>query len=431
LRIWVIEGRLTPVATAGSLDAAPAPAATHVFGPIEHGVHFVLRPIFERMLRAPAVPGEEVIPDDVVFGGRALERALDGAPTMRRRPASSGDGTILSASHPVWIGETVVGAVVLEESTDAILSLRNRAFEQLVAVTLIAFAAAALVLLAFASRLSWRLRRLRDEAENAIDSRGRVRAVVTGEHARDEIGDLSRSFSTALARLSDYNAYLEDLATRLAHELRTPIAVVRSSLDNLRIGRSASDAATYVARADEGLQRLEKILTRMSEATRLEQSLRESLREPFDARAVLASCTDGYRDAYAPRQFTLATPDAEVWLSGSADLFAQMLDKLVVNAVDFATGDDPIELTLAQEHGTALLRISNRGPLLPEEMKERLFDLMVSVRRHVPGGEPHLGLGLYVVRLIAEFHGGAASARDRADGSGVEFEVRLPLAQRF
>ena len=105
-----------------------------------------------------------------------------------------------------------------------------------------------------------------------------------------------------------------------------------------------------------------------------------------------------------------------------------MLDKLAANAVDFATGDDQVELTLAREQGTAVLRVSNRGPLLPGGMKERLFDSLVSVRKSAPGDEPHLGLGLYIVRLIAEFHGGRATAMDRPDASGVVFEVRLPLA---
>ena len=427
LRIWVIDSRLNLVAAAGNLDAPALPGAPPVFGPVERAVHFALRPLFERMFRAPAAPGEELIPDDVIFGGRELERALDGAPTTRRRSAPGGRGTILSASHPVWSGESVIGAVVLEENTDAIVSLRNRAFEQLVAVTLVAFSAAALVLLAFASRLSWRLRRLRDEAENAIDSGGRVRALLAGEHARDEIGDLSRSFSTALARLADHNAYLEALAARLAHELRTPIAVVRSSLDNLRLQGGAPGSATYLGRADDGLQRLEKILTRMSEASRLEQLVREGEREPFDARAVLESCAAGYSSAYAPRHFKLTLPDTAVPLNGSADLFAQMLDKLVANAVDFATGDDPVELTLEREPGAAVLRVRNHGPLLPAGMKERLFESLVSVRKNAPGDEPHLGLGLYVVRLIAEFHGGRANAMDRADGSGVAFEVRIPV----
>ena len=143
---------------------------------------------------------------------------------------------------------------------------------------------------------------------------------------------------------------------------------------------------------------------------------------------MLESCVAGYAGAYAPRRFRLVLPEVQVPLSGSPDLFAQMLDKLVANAVDFATDDDPVELTLEREGGTAVLRIGNRGPLLPDGMEERLFDSLVSVRRSAPGTEPYLGLGLYIVRLIAEFHGGRARAMDRPDGSGVAFEVRIPAS---
>jgi len=72
--------------------------------------------------------------------------------------------------------------------------------------------------------------------------------------------------------------------------------------------------------------------------------------------------------------------------------------------------------------------VSNRGPRLPESMAGKLFDSMVSVRSGGGNGEPHLGLGLYIVRLIAEFHGGRAEALDREDGSGVVMRVRCPLA---
>jgi two-component system sensor histidine kinase ChvG len=428
LRIWVVDRKLDLVATAGSLEAVRADAAdTLAFGPVERLVHWALRPLFERVLRTPPLPAEEFIPNDVVFGGREVERALDGSPAWRLRRAPGGR-LIFSAAHPVWIGETVVGVVIVEESTDAILSLRNRAFEQLVAVTLIAFAAAAVVLLLFASRLSWRLRRLRDEAENAIDSQGRIRTLVAGEHARDEIGDLSRSFSTMLGRLSQYTAYLEKLAGRLTHELRTPIAVVRSSLDNLRLQPLAPDASVYVGRAEDGLNRLETILTRMAEATRLEQAVRAGERELFDARAILAGCVAGYAAAYPSRRFELALPAQNVFLRGSPDLFAQMLDKLAANAVEFAAEGTPIEVSLERQGGEALLRFANAGPPLPAEMQGRLFESMVSVRRGRAAGEPHLGLGLYIVRLAAEFHGGRASAASRADGGGVVVELRFPAA---
>jgi signal transduction histidine kinase len=78
--------------------------------------------------------------------------------------------------------------------------------------------------------------------------------------------------------------------------------------------------------------------------------------------------------------------------------------------------------------GEATLPVSNRGPRLPEAMAGKLFESMVSVRNG-SGTGPHLGLGLYIVRLVAEFHGGAAEALDREDGSGVVIKVRTPLDQ--
>ena len=104
-----------------------------------------------------------------------------------------------------------------------------------------------------------------------------------------------------------------------------------------------------------------------------------------------------------------------------------MLDKLAANAADFAAGEDPIEVTLERAGGDAVLRFSNTGPLLPDDMKDRLFESMVSLRRERGAGEPHLGLGLFIVRQIAEFHGGKVHALNRADGSGVVFELRFPV----
>jgi dedicated sortase system histidine kinase len=429
LRIWVMDKKLQLVAVAGDLKgASPAAPASVTFGPLERVVHFALRPLFERLHGSAPSPAEEFIPSDVVFGGRELERALDGSPAWRRRPGPGGRTVIISVAHPVWVGESVVGAVVVEEDTDAIVTLRNRAFEQLAAVTLIAFAVAALVLFVFASSLSWRLKRLRDEAENAIDSQGRVRGLVAGEHARDEIGDLSRSFSTVLQRLAQYNDYLEQLAGRLTHELRTPIAVVRSSLDNMRLSQAPRDPGVYLSRADEGLNRLETILTRMAEATRLEQIVRAGERESFDARVVVSGCVEGYASAYPGRRFALEMTGEPVPLHGAPDLFAQMLDKLAANAADFTTGEAPIEVVLERVAGEAVLRFSNTGPPLPDDMKDRLFESMVSLRRERATGEPHLGLGLFIVRQIAEFHGGKVQALNRPDGSGVVFELRFPLA---
>jgi len=191
----------------------------------------------------------------------------------------------------------------------------------------------------------------------------------------------------------------------------------------------------YMERAQQGLNRLTHILTRMTEATRLEQSVGEDERERFDLGRVVAGCVDGYRVAYPQHTLQLELPPGEVMFNGAPELIAQMLDKLVANAVEFSVEGMPIVVRL--ERGDLELRLSveNEGPLLPDAMHGRLFDSMVSVRGDQRGDQgrdvPHLGLGLYIVRLIAEAHRGRATAQNRDDGRGVVVTVLLPLTEDY
>lgn len=422
-RIWVVNRHYQVLALAGSLRRTDPPAA-------EEGM---LRGAWRRfagwLIQRPSEDFEESMPDDVLATGRYIAAALQGTPATRTRLTPDGRAVVVSAAHPVWNRDEVAGAVVVEETTNPIAVLRGEALEQLLLLTLAAFAAAAAVLVGFATRLSQRIRRLRDDAETAIDAQGRLAHGVSGAEAGDELGDLSRSFSSMLAKLAQHHAYLESMAGRLSHELRTPIAVVRSSLENLKLAASAEETRTYVARAEQGLARLNTILQRMTEATRLEQGLRAAERERYDLAALVRGCVDGYRIAYGATPFLLELPPQSLEVSGSPDLGAQMLDKLVENAVDFSHAGEPVRIMLQQRDALALLSVENKGPLLPAAMRARLFGSMVSVREGRAAGAPHLGLGLYVARLIAEFHGGTIEAADLATGDGVAVRVRLPLAR--
>ena len=420
LRIWIVDRQERLLAITGDLRKKSGPPS-----PRDEPLDVLarsLRPVTSLLLERPTEDFDDALPESQISGAGEVRSALQGMAGRRWRNSSDARAVILSAAHPIWSGDEVAGAVVVEETTNAIRSLSDRTLEKVVAVTLLVFALGAVVLLAFASRLSLRLRHLRDEAEQAIDSQGRVRKVIAGSRARDEIGDLSRSFSTALERLAQYNAYLEKLGGRLSHELRTPVTVVRSSLENLKLAALPAEARVYTERAWDGLARLDTILTRMSEATRLEQLVREADRERFDAREVLRGCVAGYASVFPRVRFSLSLPDQPVMLRGAPDLYAQMLDKLAANAADFSSADEPVRIRLDAQGS---LTVSNSGPLLPPEMAGRLFQSMVSVR---PEGakEPHLGLGLYIVRLIAEFHGGHARAANREDGSGVVLRVDCP-----
>lgn len=423
-RIWVVDKRYRVIALAGSLKPKAAAAEVPAWrGWMEAPLRWLMPP--------PPDDFDDTIDADLISTAQEIGAAFLGAERTGLRLSTDGKVAIVSAAHPIWAGDEVIGAVVAEETTNSILVARNAALERLLLITLVVFALVALALLGFASRLSWRIRQLRDEADSAIDAQGRITGSIPGSHSGDEVGDLTRSFSRVLARLSAHHGYLEGMASRLSHELRTPIAVVRSSLENLRLAELPPESGVYLDRAEEGLVRLTTILTRMSEATRLEQSLSVAERERYDLAEVVAGCVAGYHQVYSQQNFDLHIAVRPLMVDGAPDLAAQMLDKLVANAVDFARPGSAVRvgLSLAEEGAAARLAVSNLGPPLPEEMGDRLFQSMVSLRKDRSGREPHLGLGLYVARLIAEFHGGSISAQTLPGADGVEVAVVLPLVQ--
>lgn len=413
LRIWVVDRRGAVVGRAGALQPPPPSDTTAA------AVRRALEPLRSFIFGAQPQVFVDPLANATRLSTPEIADALAGARAMRMHARGSSASRINAAAHPIEIGGEIAGAALVEQTTETISHMREIALERLLLATLGAFVGGALILVFYVSHVSNRLRRLRDEAERAIDSAGRIRGLVAGSTTGDEIGDLSRSYSAVLQRLAQYTDYLENLASRLNHELRTPIAVVRSSLDNLR---SEAGASIYIDRAEEGLKRLSAILSRMSEATRLEDIMRRSEREMFDVDAVVGGCVEGYRVAYAPQEIRYTGPGHPVRVSGVPDLIAQMLDKLVENAAEYASAGSTIEVSLDEDDADVVLRVRNEGPPLPEAMEGGLFESMVSV----PGkasGIPHLGLGLYIVKLIARFHQGSASAANT--GTGVVVTVRL------
>ena len=449
-RVWMIDKRFALLALAGTLKndpghrpetvgasgsgntTGPQPLGDNASGAMtwwETAETLLLRPLYQRLLTRPTEQFDDSLPEDAIVSGSEVTRALSGHGATRWRATPDNRARVLSAAHPVWAANEVAAVVVVEETGNAIASFTTRAFEKLITATLAVFALVAGVVLLFATRLAARVRRLRDEAESAIDAQGRVRALTAGSTAGDEIGDLSRSFSHLLERLAQYHDYLENLGARITHEFRTPVTVVRTSLDNLAMQPLPPEAREYMQRANDGLKRLDNLISRMGEARRIEHSLRDGERTVYDARAVVTGCLEGYRMAAPQQLFEARIAEGAMPVSGSPDLLAQALDKLIANAAGFAAPDTPVTLSLSATGDAVLLEVENTGPSLPEGPAERLFDSMVSIRpEDAAPGEPHLGLGLYVVRLAAQFHHGTATARNRADGSGASFTLRMPLA---
>ncbi|MCH8227115.1 MAG: GHKL domain-containing protein [Proteobacteria bacterium] len=137
-------------------------------------------------------------------------------------------------------------------------------------------------------------------------------------------------------------------------------------------------------------------------------------------------CAEAYRSGHPGRRLETELPIDPATVNCAPELLAQALDKLVDNAVSLTTDQDVVTLAIKRESGQYLISVSNTGTRLPEEFQERLFDSLVSLREK-RGAAPHLGLGLYIVRLVAATHNGSVQARNLPAQGGVEFTISIPV----
>ena len=390
----------------------------------------ILNPLYYQILSKPSNDFIDDLYSGVTREGAHIDSALGGNAFTQFRTLADTQTRILEAAHPIFANGEVMGAVLVDQNMNGLRTFRNQAMETLFNTILGVMLVVTLGLFFFASRISTRIRGLRNEAESIIDDTGRVQNTIVASRNSDEIGDLSRSFSSIVERLTQYTSYLENMSSRLSHELRTPVTVVRSSLENLGLVATNEESAVYIERAEEGIKRLNLILTNMSEATRLEQMLQTSEKEKIDLRAVIYGCVEGYKLAYPDSKFDLDILQKPIYADGVPEYIAQLLDKLIANGVEFSYPDQAITVFCRALRDHAVIKVSNAGPYLPEEMKDRLFESMISVRPQEKQQQPHLGMGLHIARLIAEFHGGQIRAENRKDREGVVITVVIPLFYR-
>ncbi|HXO15672.1 MAG TPA: ATP-binding protein [Steroidobacteraceae bacterium] len=343
----------------------------------------------------------------------------------RRFVDRPGTRQLLESSAPIYDRDhkRVIGKLEVTQTANRWIRLRDHALMRMLNFSLSTSAVAVTLMFAFAAWLALRLSRLRQASESALTRTGLVTSFPETD-ARDELGDVARGFSTLLQRLNEYTSYLRTLAGKLAHEIRTPLTIVRSSLDNLESEQVPASARPYLERARQGSERLNAILIAMGAATRVEEAIGSAERVSFDLVPVLESAAAAYRGAFPERSFRTELPAEQVAIRGAPDLIVQMLDKLIENAVDFSAAGALIIVRLRLDPQAAVIEVDNPGPPLPAHVQGRLFESLWQSRAG-PDSQPHFGLGLYIVRLIADFHGGEASAANLPDGSGVRFTVRL------
>ena len=383
---------------------------------------------YEWILRSPARGFKDMPVESTREDYRLLGQVLtEGEPKTERR--RYGDAKLIVTAAPIWAEGSIDGAVLIKQSGNKLLSLQYRTLQRFTLLFLGVFLFLAVAILVFSTRLTYRVGRLQRETEQAATPEGRLLKdqIRPGARSSDELGSLTRSISGLLHNLGQYTRYLEKLPDTLAHELHNPLNVVNSSLENLQYHHRELADDKHLQRARNGIGRLRSIITSLTEAASLKEALGHEQEERFDLAALIDGCVEGYQ-AVNPKHRIVSTRVAgPMIIDGVPDRLAQMLDKLMDNAVQFGADQGLIVVSLRRNPDGIELTVANDGPTLPVEIVDRLFDPMVSRARDAR--KTHLGLGLYIVRLVAEFHNGTVVARNRAGNHGVEVVVTLPAAR--
>ena len=337
---------------------------------------------------------------------------------------------IITAASPIGDDGVVLTAINARDITQTVRAERFRLGVVLLVVTLVSV----LLSLFLARTIVRPLRRL---ARAAVRVRlGRAREVVVPRlpDRRDEIGSLARALSDMSLALRARIDATEAFAADVTHELKNPLASLRSAVDGL--GRVSDPAlrAQLLAIVHDDVHRLDRLITDISEASRLDAQLSRATFEPVDLGAML----DGLLGQRAARgvergvRIRFDRADAKpLAVLGEGARLERVFENLLDNAVSFSPEGGLVTVSAARARDELVVRVDDEGPGVPADARETVFRRFETMR---PAGEAfgrHSGLGLAIARTIVEGHQGSIVADSREDRTaGARFVVRLPLAQR-
>lgn len=425
--ITVLDNQRRVRARTGNMDLSEPVTSGDDLGGVVDRAFASIRPVVHRVITGETLPDSEEPEDAERIVGEVIASTLEGEPiALRRRTAGH---EVIVAGNPIVSKDQILGAVIVEQNTDEILSFQQQALRQVVLLSVVSLFAIFVALLAFAGRLAWRIRKLRREASAAIDQYGRLRAstLYRENNAGDEIGDLSRAVSGMLSKLAQHNQFLETMPRTLRHEINNPLNTLSTSLQNLELEIPEIKDSKYLDSAKRGVMRIGAIVQNLADAASLEESLESEEKERIDLNQLLGNYVNNCALTHSSCKFVYKGPKEPVMADVADYRIEQMLDKIIDNAIDFHRSNSPIRVQLDTVRDYLQITVANRGPTLPDDSTATLFDSMVSHRG--PQNRLHFGLGLYVVRIIAEYHGGFVRAMNLTDGSGVAVLIQLPKAR--
>ncbi len=358
------------------------------------------------------------------FNSRCVQDALQGKVEPLQHLKGK-DGTLgrLVVCYPIMDEGETLGVVVVDEAASHILDQEETRVRDIAAKMGGIIAFMLLVLFAYAVTLVRRISKLSEQSRTCIDSHGRIEntRIQASKNFPDELGDLSRSMTNLLERQQSYVDFLERIPQTLRHEISNPLNKLRTSLENLIDEAPELSKNKYIKKIDSGIDQISRITLELTEAASLESALQNEHLIDLD----LSEFVNGYFGNYLPEIHFEQTDQSSAFMQGDASRLEQLFDKLMENAFSFCPAGGEIKVHVSKNNKLFNVLIENDGPMLPSESMAELSAPMISTRSS--GSSIHLGLGLHIAKLIADQHKATLNGKNRADGSGVIFEVRFPL----
>ncbi|MBN2657764.1 MAG: GHKL domain-containing protein [Spirochaetales bacterium] len=369
-----------------------------------------------RKLFDPPVPVGE--PDDYdarfPFQGAEVRAALEGRYGATTRLSSGGQRSVtLYTAIPVYNGKEVIGAVLSSQSTYRILKDLYDIRLVILKIFLASLSAAVIISLILSATISSRIKKLGREARSISTGKGRISGSFTTMKLGDEIGLLSRSLVDLTGRLDRHIRFIDSLSRDMSHEFKNPLAVIRSAAQ-MAGSAEGGDKERFLKMIEDNTKRMESLLNGVEEISRLDSRLEQEERKTVDMEMLIGELLEGFRLRYPSLEwrFRLSTDKASVL--AAPERLSQIFVNLYENAATFCDKNSEVETSLFSDRDEIRIEIANRGPVIPEEDLERIFDRFFTSRDE--GKEKHHGLGLSIVRAIAENYGGSVKAANGEEG---------------
>jgi two-component system sensor histidine kinase ChvG len=340
------------------------------------------------------------------------------------------DGTpVITAAAPVGLqGATLLTVRNAVDITESVRSARTTLFFAM----LVVMAASAALSLFLARTIVTPLRLLATAAVRVRQGREREVEVPRLPQRSDEIGLLARAVSDMTGALRQRIDAVDSFAADVAHEIKNPLASLRSAIEAHPRVEDPALRKELIQIAIHDVRRIDRLVTEISEASRIDAEMSRATLETIDLADMVRAIIGGreHRAENEGRPIALTTRGYAALVRGVGARLERVVENLLDNAVSFSPPDAPIEVSIDHDGNWVSLNVSDHGPGIPAESREKVFERFHSVRPDEEDFGNHSGLGLAIGRAIAEAHDGTLTAHDRGDGApGACLRLRLPAAK--